>query len=128
MNNRSENSQTALDFEDMHFVHQPAGKPQEWSMWQVPATTDYAEAYRLGAGYARQYLQLVRDNPDMVGMSMLWWIVRDMNTKQDGAAKGYMVGFFSMLEKVLAEGLPLLDGGAVRQEVVVVDGRVGRLM
>lgn len=74
MNNTPEYRQAALDFEDMPFVHRPAGRQQEWSMWQVPPATDYAEVCRQGKSYARMYLSPMRDNPDMVGMSMLWWM------------------------------------------------------
>lgn len=72
--------------------------------WDVPLTDDSDDniemASKIGAEYAGHYLQYLKDNPNMVGASLLGWIAKDMD--YDGPSSGcYWLSFFGHLERVL---------------------------
>ena len=70
------------------------------SNWTVPPTDDYVLANKIGYEYAAHYVQYIKDNPDIVGMSLLGMIAKDIDFA-DTKTKGYWVGFFAYLEQMI---------------------------
>ncbi|MGB5835111.1 MAG: hypothetical protein WBG92_24435 [Thiohalocapsa sp.] len=85
------------------FVYRPGrrNKKAKPSNWQVPPTDDYGVACDLGHEYAAHFVQFLKDNPFWVGFGHLKHIVADMDFQDDSGAKGYWVGFFAHLERLL---------------------------
>lgn len=69
--------------------------------WSAPAIDDYAEACMIGKEFAAHFVQYLKDNPAVVASNQLGLIVNDMDFDDTSAAKGYWVGFFSYLERLL---------------------------
>ncbi|MFZ6774299.1 hypothetical protein ACO0LB_16440 [Undibacterium sp. SXout7W] len=69
--------------------------------WAVTPTNDYGLACFLGAEYAAHFAQYLQDNPGTVGMNLLGHIVTDIDFNDATATKGYWVGFFSHLERLI---------------------------
>lgn len=88
-------------FADLPFVHHPKRGIQAASNWHVPPTDDYAQACTLGREYAGHFIQYLKNNPSWVGANGLGRIAADMDFRDDTGAKGYWVGFFSQLERLI---------------------------
>lgn len=71
------------------------------SKWRVPPTDNYERACDIGMEYAAHYVQFLKDNPHWVGVNLLGDIVADMDFNDSTGAKGYRVGFFTYLERLI---------------------------
>ena len=69
--------------------------------WAIQSTDDYGFACRKGQEYAAHLVQYMQDNPSWVGSNLISSIVKDMDFNDETTTKGYYVGFFSYLEKIL---------------------------
>ena len=88
---------TALPFVSLR----PSARPNYWNVPPVvEALRDYVEAEAIGRQYALQFIQWLRENPELVGMGVLGWIAADIDF-QDDKRNGYWVGFFSCIERYL---------------------------
>jgi hypothetical protein len=85
------------------FINRPKRKSKRnpHTNWHVPPANDYGEACQMGEEYAAHYVQYLKDNPFWVGSNMLGLIAGDIDFKDDTAAKGYWVGFFTYLERLI---------------------------
>ncbi|MFZ6673955.1 hypothetical protein [Undibacterium sp. Xuan67W] len=69
--------------------------------WHVIPTDDYGLACANGTEYAAHFAQYLKDNPCMVGSNLLGNIVADIDFSDTTATKGYWVGLFSHLERLI---------------------------
>lgn len=88
-------------FEMLPFVERDKDGISIRRYWHVPPTDDYRLACRIGSEYAAHLVQYLKDNPEHVGIDILGDIVRDIDFGDEGRRKGYWVGFFSHLERIL---------------------------
>ena len=72
--------------------------------WQIPPVDCYATANNIGAQYAADLVQYLKDNPDPAGAGLLVKIVKDMRDAEGASNKshGVAVGFFALIEAALA--------------------------
>jgi hypothetical protein len=91
----------AWSFGKLPFVHRPKHGLKTASNWKIPPTNDYGAACNTGCEYAGHYLQYIKDNPQACGSNALGAIASDIDFKDASNAKGYWVGFFSYIERVL---------------------------
>jgi hypothetical protein len=96
-------------FNKLPFVYRPKRGHKVGSNWKVPATDDYGLACHIGREYAGHYLQLLKDNSNLSDSNMLGAIVRDIDFKDASAAKGYWVGFFTHLDRILCSHARYID-------------------
>lgn len=71
--------------------------------WQVPPTDDYVRACEVGREYAAHFVQYMKDNPGAAGENTLGHIAAAIDFSDGSRAKGYWVGFFSHLERLIYE-------------------------
>jgi hypothetical protein len=83
------------------FVHRPKQESKNASNWCVPKIGDYRQACDIGQEYAAHFAQYLKDNPDMCGANSLGHIAMDIDFMDESDAKGYWVGFFSYLERLI---------------------------
>jgi hypothetical protein len=83
------------------FVYRPKRGFKNASNWRVPPTDDYGLACEIGQEYAAHFVQYMKDNPYWVGSNTLGAIVSAIDFKDESGAKGYWVGFFSHLERLI---------------------------
>ncbi|ECY9625004.1 hypothetical protein AVH85_10525 [Salmonella enterica subsp. enterica serovar Cerro] len=83
------------------FVYRPKRGFKNASNWRVPPTDDYGLACKIGREYAAHFVQYLKDNPCWVGSNTLGHIVAAIDFKDETGAKGYWVGFFSHLERLI---------------------------
>lgn len=83
------------------FVFRPKRGFKNASNWRVPPTDDYGLACEIGREYAAHFVQFMKDNPYWVGSNTLGAIVSAIDFKDESGAKGYWVGFFSHLERLI---------------------------
>jgi hypothetical protein len=83
------------------FVFRPKRGFKNASNWRVPPTDDYGLACEIGREYAAHFVQFMKDNPYWVGFNRLGEIVSAIDFKDESGAKGYWVGFFSHLERLI---------------------------
>lgn len=90
-------------FESLPFIYRPAKESIEdkRSDWTIPPTDDYGAACEKGRDYAAHLAQYLKDNPQWVGSNKLNGIVSDMDFSDKSAAKGYWVGFFAEIERMI---------------------------
>lgn len=69
--------------------------------WHVPPTDDYALACDIGREYAAHFAQWLKDNPGMVGSNALGRIAAEIDFSDNSNAKGYWIGFFAHLERLI---------------------------
>ncbi len=82
---------------ELPFVYRSRRDIENASNWHVPPVDDYGEACERGREYAALYLQqLVSPDGGHLGD-----IAADIDFSDDTATKGYWVGFFSYLERML---------------------------
>lgn len=92
-----------MAFESLPFAYRPAKETGEdkRSDWTVPPTSDYGAACEKGRDYAAHLAQYLKENPQWVDSNVLNGIVSDMDFLDESAAKGYWVGFFAEVERMI---------------------------
>lgn len=92
-----------MDYNSLPFIHRPDTETPEdkRSDWTVPPTDDYGAACEKGRDYAAHLAQYLKENPQWVGSNKLNGIVGDMNFLDETAGKGYWVGFFAEVERMI---------------------------
>ena len=105
--NRSEDAFNG--WRDLPFVYRPKRGHKGASNWHVPPTDDYVAACKVGREYAAHFAQFLRDNPELAGGFALGWIAADIDFEDESGAKGYWVGFFSHLERLIAATAARID-------------------
>jgi len=98
---------TTAPLSALPFMHQPR---RGRCAWRVPGTDDYASACQRGGEFAAHFAQYLRDNPGVAGSNVLGLIASGIDFADDSGAKGYWVGFFAYLER-------LIHGQAQRMDV-----------
>ncbi len=94
----------SVTFTALPFVRYCKNKPKKNTNWHVPPTDDYTLACQTGVEYGAHFAQFLKDNPFWVGSNVLGEIVADIDFKDESKAKGYWVGFFSQLERLIYIG------------------------
>lgn len=89
------------------------------SWFRMPATNDYVQACDVGRQAAADYIQYLKDNPEMAGL-LLQQIAIDAGKagssgKAEDGSGGYVVGFFAYLEQLLVETAAGFDHYAFAQ-------------
>lgn len=80
--------------------------------WNVPHADNYFDATCRGYEYAFLFIKFLRDYPnDTVETNLLGQIASHIDFKENDNRKGYWVGFFGYLEKVLYEQARVMDFG-----------------
>lgn len=74
--------------------------------WDVTPTNDYVNACDAGREFAAHYVQHIKDNGPG---NLLAMIAADINFKDETGAKGYWVGFFTHLERLLFSQAQRMD-------------------
>ena len=71
--------------------------------WHVPKIDCYATANIVGTQYAADWIQYIKENPDMAGSAFMGWITKEMYPPTDGKdeSRGIAVGFWALIEKAL---------------------------
>lgn len=77
--------------------------------WRVQPTDDYVQACEIGREYAAHFVQYMKDNPGAAGENTLGHIAAAIDFADESRAKGYWVGFFSHLERLIYEKAQQLD-------------------
>jgi len=83
--------------------------------WEVPPTTDYIAACRIGAVYAKAYVDYLRSENELsVGSGMMYRLVADMAIvdQRNDMSRGYAIGFFSAIEQYIAAGAYVIRDGS----------------
>lgn len=91
----------SVPMSELPFVHRPERAPRNASNWHVPPTDDYGLACEIGREYAAHFVQYMKDNPRWVGSNTLGNIAAAIDFTDESGAKGYWVGFFSYLERLI---------------------------
>ncbi|WP_341674960.1 hypothetical protein [Niveibacterium sp. SC-1] len=91
------------------FVRIPRRVREQSCYWRVPPTDDYGLACDIGRECAAHYVQYLKDNPRAAGMNTLGRIAADIDFRDEGGAKGYWVGFFSHLERLICAQANRMD-------------------
>lgn len=77
---------------------------KERKFWHVPEVDCYATANIVGAQYAADWIQYLKDNPGAVGAGLMGWFAKEMYQGQrDDASHGIAVGFWVLIEQALAQ-------------------------
>lgn len=92
-----------------------APRKKRRSYWNVPQTSDRGAACDMGAQYACDLMQYLKDNPFWVGSNFLGQLVEDMAAHPSGAMHGYEVGFWSAIELLLYHAVTSVDHWEVIQ-------------
>ena len=71
--------------------------------WHVPKVDCYGTANVIGAQYAADWIQYIKENPDMVGSGLMGWFAEEMYQAAEGEDKsrGIAVGFWLLIEQAL---------------------------
>ena len=71
--------------------------------WHVPKVDCYGTANVIGAQYAADWIQYIKDNPDMVGSGFMGCFAEEMYQAAGGEDKspGIAVGFWVLIEQAL---------------------------
>jgi hypothetical protein len=96
-------------FFSLPFVYRPKRGYKNATNWCVEPTDDYLGACRIGSDYAGHFIQFLKDNPDRAGSNVLGIIVKDINFADESMAKGYWVGFFAHLERLILASAEQMD-------------------
>lgn len=101
------NSFPSLIIERLPFVQDVKVGPRrtERRFWRVPEVDCYGEANAIGAQYAADWLQYLRDNPDVAGDALMGWFAKEMYQgakDKSGASHGIAVGFWVLIEVALS--------------------------
>jgi hypothetical protein len=87
-----------------NFFPKRGGSYKTISHWRVPPTDDYGVGCLVGREYAAHFVQYLKDNPSSAGSNFLGLIAKDIDFADESGAKGYWVGFFSQLERIIYMG------------------------
>ncbi len=100
---QSHDSAKPVTFDSLPFVYRPEVETEDDRRcdWTVPPIDDYGAACERGRIYAAHLAQYLKENPRCVGSNVLNGIVSDMDFSDKSAAKGYWVGFFAHLERLI---------------------------
>lgn len=109
---------------DLPFVYISPRSYKESSHWRVPPADDYAKACEMGRAYAAHFVQFMKDNPFWVSSNHLGHIAADIDFKDESEAKGYWVGFFSHLERLIYAGARNID---VFDDLRMENGKVAEI-
>jgi hypothetical protein len=109
---------THSSFLSLPFVYRAEDDPSRNSNWHVPPTSDYAHASQIGRDYTAYFVHYLKDHDDGFGVNALGYIVKDIDFSDESGTKGYWVGFFSYLERLLQAQAKTMD---VFADVVHVD-------
>lgn len=77
----------------------------ERKFWCVPEVDCYGEANAIGAQYAADWLQYLRDNPGVAGDALMGWFAKEMYLSakdKSGGSHGVAVGFWALIEQALS--------------------------
>ncbi len=115
-----------MAFESLPFVYRPDIETNEDKRcnWNVQPTNDYGDACKVGRDYAAYLAQYLNENPYWVGSNVLNRIVSDMDFSDKSAAKGYWVGFFAHLERLIYGQAKAID---VYADVAMVNAHYAKL-
>lgn len=71
--------------------------------WHVPPIDCYGTANVIGAQYAADWIQYLKQNPETAGSALMGLFVKEMRNEADGEDKshGVAVGFWALIEKAL---------------------------
>jgi hypothetical protein len=98
-----------LSISALPFVYRPRRGFKDASNWHMPPTDDYGQACRFGRECAAHFIQYLKNNPDSVESNLLGHVASAINFKDETGAKGYWVGFFSHLERLIEFGARHVD-------------------
>ena len=98
---RPKGSESNTPLDALPFVGRSGRPGLGRNFWDVPPVADYGEACDLGMKYAAHFIQYLKDCPFWVGGNVLGDIAAGIDFSDEGAAKGYWVGFFSHLERYI---------------------------
>ena len=80
------------------------GRGLKSCLWLVNRhITDPDKATLIGREYAAHFAQFLKDNPTQAGSNLLGRIAAEIRYNDPTAASGYWIGFFSYLERLIAE-------------------------
>ena len=77
----------------------------ERKFWCVPEVDCYGEANAIGAQYAADWLQYLRDNPGVAGDALMGRFANEMyqgDREKRGGSHGVAVGFWTLIEQALS--------------------------
>ena len=84
--------------------------------WSVPPAPSYGDACDVGRQFAAEFVQWLLDNPRWAGTNSIGTFVQHMKAHPPGdARRGYQVGFWCALEKLLLVAATKVDHWAVLQ-------------
>ncbi len=106
------------------FVFRPKRGSKGASDWCVTPTDDYGLACEIGREYAAHFVQFMKDNPSWVESNKLGIIASDIDFTDESGAKGYWVGFFSYLERLIYAQAKHID---VFADVDLVNARYAKI-
>ena len=114
--NRNEFNPSPCLFTRLPFVADVRVTPRKKrrSFWAVPQIDCYATANVVGAQYAADWIQFLKQNPEWVGGGITGQIAREMHGSI--SASGISVGFWSLIEAALAAGSTRVDAYAIAQQ------------
>ena len=84
------------------------------SFWAVPQIDCYGTANVVGAQYAADWIQFLKQNPEWVGGGTTGQIAREMHGAT--SADGVSVGFWSLIEAALVAGSARVDAYAIAEQ------------
>lgn len=91
-------------YNSLPFIHYPKklSKASERHYWAVAPAENYSQACADGYQYAFRFIKFLRDYPDeVVETNLLGDIAACIDFNDPSDNKGYHIGFFSYLERVL---------------------------
>ncbi|MDF2434748.1 MAG: hypothetical protein JWP44_4379 [Mucilaginibacter sp.] len=83
--------------------------PQDLSIISPEFTAAYARACEAGRAHAAQFAQALKDKPYYAGAGQLAHLAARIDYTDESASKGFSVGFYSHLERLIALGAQHLD-------------------
>eukprot|EP01042_Synura_sphagnicola_P015857 gene15857-biopygen15870 len=92
---------TTTSFLKLPFVYRAKRGFRCTSNWHVAPTDDYEKACAMGHEYAAHFVRYLGDRAGFFGVNALGNIVKDIDFSDDSCAKGYWIGFFSYLERLI---------------------------
>jgi hypothetical protein len=94
---------------DLPFMYAPCRGSYDVNMWFPPKIDDYTEACLVGAEWAAHFAQFLKDNPSDAGTNLIGHIAEAINYKDTSAVKGYWVGFFCHVERLILRAAKDID-------------------
>jgi hypothetical protein len=91
----------STSFSTLPFVYRSRDDSSHNSNWHVPPARNYAQACQRGRNYAAHFVRYLQAHGYAFGVNALGYIVKDIDFSDESTRKGYWVGFFSYLERLL---------------------------